>query len=113
MCEESLTAKVSGLNVIDMSKDSFFGRKSSCCDCCGKRTIGFRQVKIGSCCMQIEGLDDIFQEYFKKGMTPDDMTGAEMIKDIRGLNFIPEDAEDLYNEALLKEYKSYYSARKI
>jgi hypothetical protein len=62
--------------------------------------------------MEIEGLDDVFQEYFKKGRTPDEMTGAEMIKDIRKLNFIPEDAEDLYNEAFLKEYYSYYNARK-
>jgi DNA-directed RNA polymerase specialized sigma24 family protein len=46
-------------------------------------------------------------------MTPDEITGAEMIKDIRALNFISEDAEDLYNEALLKEYKSYYSAQNI
>ena len=45
-----------------MPKDIFLGRKSSCCDCC-KRTMGFRKVKVGSCCMQIEGLDDIFQEY--------------------------------------------------
>jgi DNA-directed RNA polymerase specialized sigma24 family protein len=40
------------------------------------------------------------------------MNGAEIIKDVRKLNFIPEDAEDLYGEALLKEYKSYYRARK-
>jgi hypothetical protein len=99
--------------VIEMAKDNLFGRKSSCCDCCGKRTIGFRQVKVGSCCMEIEGLEDIFREYTKKGMTPDEVTGAEMIKDIRALNFIPEDAEDLYKEALLKEYKSYYSTQNI
>ena len=59
--------------------------------------------------MQIEGLDDIFQEYFKKGKTPDEMIGADFIKDTRKQNFIPEDAEDLYGEALLKEYKSYYN----
>jgi hypothetical protein len=76
-----------------MSKDNFFGKKSSCCECC-KRTMGFRQVKVGSCCMQIEGLDDLFQEYFKKGKTPDEMIGADLIKDTRKQNFIPEDAED-------------------
>jgi len=94
-----------------MPKDIFFGRKSSCCDCC-KHTMGFRQVKVGSCCMQIEGLDDIFQEYLEKGKTPEEMIGADLIKDVRKQNFIPEDAEDLYEAALLSEYKSYCNARK-
>lgn len=74
--------------------------------------MGFRQVKVGSCCMQIEGLDDLFQDYFKKGKTPDEMIGIDMIKDTRKQNFIPEDAEDLYTAALLEEYKTYYSAKK-
>ena len=74
--------------------------------------MGFRQVKVGSCSMQIEGLDDIFQEYFKTGKTPDEMIGADLIKNTRKQNFIPEDAEDLYGEALLNEYKSYYNAQK-
>ena len=62
--------------------------------------------------MQIEGLDDIFQEYLEKGRTPDAMIGADMIKDIRKQNFVPEDAEYLYDEALLREYLSYYNATK-
>ncbi len=32
-------------------------------------------------------------------------------KDIRKQNFVPEDAEDLYDDALLREYKSYYNGR--
>lgn len=74
--------------------------------------MGFRQVKVGNCCMQIEGLDDLFQEYFEKGKTPDEMIGYDMIKDTRKQNFIPEDAEDLYAAALLEEYKTYYIAKK-
>ena len=62
--------------------------------------------------MQIEGLDDIFQEYLEKGKTPEEMIGADLIKDVRKQNFIPEDAEDLYDEALLREYLSYYNATK-
>jgi hypothetical protein len=94
-----------------MTKDDFFKRKSSCWDCCGKRTIGFRQVQVGSCCMEIEGLDNLFWDYFNKGKTSDGLIGAEMINDIRELNFIPEDAEDLYIVALLNDYRSYYNAR--
>ncbi len=61
--------------------------------------------------MEIEGLDDIFQEYFKMGKKPEDMTGQEMVKDVGKLNFIPEDAEDLYREAFLREYQSYCDAK--
>ena len=35
-----------------------------------------------------------------------------MIKDARRQNFIPEDIEDLYEEALIKEYKIYFESRK-
>lgn len=62
--------------------------------------------------MQIEGLDDLFQQYFQKGKTPEEMIGSDMINDIRMQNFVPEDAEDLYETALLSEYKSYCSDRK-
>jgi hypothetical protein len=57
-------------------------------------------------------LDDLFQEYFKKGKTPEEMIGGDMIKDTRKQNFIPDDAEDLYAIALLEEYRTYYSAKK-
>lgn len=62
--------------------------------------------------MQIEGLDEFLQEYFEKGITPDDIPILEMIKEVRTQNFIPEDTEDLYRQALLREYKSYHNAQK-
>ena len=62
--------------------------------------------------MDIKGLDEVFQEYFDKGKTPDEIVGMEMINDLRKRNFIPEDVEDLYDEALLDEYRVYFSAQK-
>ena len=35
-----------------------------------------------------------------------------MIKDVRRQNFVPEDIEDLYEEALMKEYERYFESRK-
>ncbi len=96
-----------------MSDDKFFGRKSGCgCDCCGKRITGFREVKIGSCRVEIVGADDVFQKYFDSEKKPIDTLGDEMIKDLRGQNFVPEDTEDLYKEALIREYQSYCEAKK-
>ncbi|MBP7070557.1 MAG: hypothetical protein KBA97_05750 [Methanothrix sp.] len=74
--------------------------------------MGFRQIKVGNCFMEIKGLNDLFQEYFDKGKTPDEIVGMEMINDLRKQNFIPEDVEDLYDEALLDEYGVYFSTRK-
>jgi non-homologous end joining protein Ku len=62
--------------------------------------------------MEIKGLDDVFQEYFDKGKTPDEIVSMAMINDLRKQNFIPEDVEDLYDEALLDEYGVYFSTRK-
>lgn len=57
-------------------------------------------------------MDDVFQEYFDKGKTPDEIVGFEMTNNVRKQNFIPEDVEDLYDEALLNEYKVYFNGRK-
>jgi len=112
MREDGLKGKEFVFDVRNMPMDSVLGRKNGKKDCYYEWTIGFHQVKVGNCFMEIKGLDDVFQEYFNKGKTPDEIAGIEMINDIKKQNFIPEDAEDLYNEALLKEYKIYFNARK-
>ena len=94
-------------NVINMPMDSVLGRKNGKKDCYYEWTIGFRQIKVGNCFMDIKGLDEVFQEYFDKGKTPDEIVGMEMINDLRKRNFIPEDVEDLYDEALLDEYRGF------
>ena len=45
-------------------------------------------------------------------MTAEEIDGREMVKSVRRQNFIPEDIEDLYEEALIKEYKRYFESRK-
>jgi non-homologous end joining protein Ku len=57
-------------------------------------------------------LDELFQDYFEKGITAEEIEGSEMIRDVKRQNFIPEDIEDLYEEALIKEYKRYFESRK-
>jgi hypothetical protein len=54
----------------------------------------------------------VFQEYCDKGKTPDEIVCFEMVNNVRKQNFITEDFEDLYDEALLNEYKVYFNARK-
>ncbi len=91
--------------------DKIFGKKQSGC-CCGTRIVSLRQVNVGGRSIGITGLDETFQEYFKKGRTPEDSTGNELVEDLKKLNFIAEGAEEMYKKAFLMEYQRYYEARK-
>ncbi len=62
--------------------------------------------------MGIAGMEETFQEYFKKGKKPEDSTGDELLEDLKKLNFIADGAEGMYKKAFLEEYKRYYGVRK-
>jgi hypothetical protein len=93
-------------------KDKIMGTKSSGGCCCGTRIVGLRQVNVGGRSTGIMGLDETFQEYFKKGKMPEDSTGYELVEDLKKLNFIAEGAEKMYKEAFLREYQRFYESRK-
>lgn len=95
-----------------MLKDNIFGKDSSSCGCCGTRIVGLRQINVGGRSTGIMGMDETFQEYFKKGKKPEDSTGNELVEDLKKLNFIAEGAEEMYKKAFLTEYQRYYEARK-
>ncbi len=95
-----------------MFKNKIFGSNKSGCGCCGSRIVGLRQVNVGGRNVGIAGMDETFQEYFKKGKTPDDATGDELVNDLKKINFIAEGADGMYKDAFLREYKRYYEAQK-
>ena len=92
--------------------DKIFGKKDNNCGCCGTRIVSLRQVNVGGRSIGIQGLDETFQEYFKKGKTPEDSTGNELVEDLKKLNFIADGAEEMYKKAFLMEYQRYYEVRK-
>jgi len=92
--------------------DKIFGKKDSSCGCCGTRIVSLRQVNVGGRSIGIQGLDETIQEYFKKGRTPEDSTGNELVEDLKKLNFIADGAEEMYKKAFLMEYQRYYEVRK-
>lgn len=89
-----------------------FGGKSNGCGCCGTRIVGLRKIEVAGRSTGILGLDETFQEYLKGGRVPDEATGDDLVEDLRKLNFIAEGAEQMYREAFLREYRSYYESRK-
>jgi len=92
--------------------DKIFGKKDSNCGCCGTRIVSLQQVNVGGRTIGIQGLDETFQEYFKKGKTPEDSTGNELVEDLRKLNFIADGTEVMYKKTFLMEYQRYYEVRK-
>ena len=98
--------------MINISMDGVLARKNGKKDCYYEWNVGCHQVKVGKCSMEVKGLDELFHDYFEKGMTAEEIDGIEMIRNVRRQNFIPEDIEDLYEEALIKEYERYFESRK-
>jgi len=96
----------------DYMLDKIFGKKDSGSGCCcGTRIVGLRQINVGGRSTGIMGLEETFKEYFKKGKTPDESVGDELVEDLKKLNFIAEGAEDMYKKAFLIEYQRYCEAR--
>lgn len=94
-----------------MLKDKIFGKGSSC-GCCGTQIVGSRQIEVRGRKVGILGLDETFQEYLKRGKKPEDIAGDELLKDLKKFNFIAEGAEEVYKKAFLREYQSFFEARK-
>jgi hypothetical protein len=105
--------KIDMFLVVAVLKDRIFGGGSSSgCGCCGTRIIGLRQVNVGGRGVGIAGMDETFQEYFKKGKKPEDSTGDDLVNDLKKLNFIADGAEEMYKVAFLREYQRFYEAGK-
>lgn len=94
-----------------MLKDKIFGKGSSC-GCCGIQIVGSSQIEVGGRKVGILGLDETFKEYLKRGKKPEDLTGDELLEDLKKLNFIAEGAEEAYKMAFLREYQRFFEARK-
>lgn len=93
-----------------MLKDKIFG-KGGGCGCCGTQIVGSRQIDVGGRKVGIVGLDETFKEHLKRGKKPEDLTGDELLKEIKKFNFIAEGAEEVYKEAFLREYRGFFEAR--
>lgn len=92
-----------------MWKDKIFGKRECCC---GTKIVGVRQVNVGGNCVGIAGINDVFEELYKAGKTPEDSTGDELVEILGKNNFIPDESKSLYKSAFLMEYKRFYEARK-
>ena len=79
------------------------------CICCGPKISGLKIIKLTEDIKAgIIGMDQIFEDLYKEGWIPNNHTAAEIIKRLKKNNYIPQNSQELYQKAVLEEYKKYY-----
>ncbi|KAF5429451.1 hypothetical protein C5S42_01685 [Candidatus Methanomarinus sp.] len=77
--------------------------------CCSFRDVKRTLVKIEDTIIGIAGLDQIFEKLYTSKKSPDDVDGMEMVYLASFYNYIPNGKVEVYAEALIKEYRQFYS----
>jgi NAD-dependent dihydropyrimidine dehydrogenase PreA subunit len=74
--------------------------------------LSYRMIQIGGIPAGLLGLQELFSDLFKAGITPADLDILEkLIKGVRKHNFIPKSAVKDYQDALLDLYQQFYQSQ--
>jgi NAD-dependent dihydropyrimidine dehydrogenase PreA subunit len=68
----------------------------------------YRQIRVGEFSVGMTGLDETFAALYEAGCEPKATTAELLLDSARQQNYIPATAEDVYAEALLREYRVFY-----
>ena len=66
-----------------------------------------RMIRIGDKMIGILGIDEVFRELLGEGREPSPDLKPELLRRLRGQNYIPEPMAESYAGALLEEYAKY------
>lgn len=72
--------------------------------------LSYRMIHIGGAPAGLLGLDELFNELFESGCTPDEVE-EKLIKGVRKHNFIPKPALKDFSTVLLQEYRKYFQTK--
>jgi hypothetical protein len=84
-------------------------------NCCGPSIPGIRKITFADGDQAgLIGLGAVMEALYKEGKPPDDSTILEMITRLREKNYISHSAsaQELYQKALLSEYKRFIDRKK-
>jgi len=74
--------------------------------------LSYRMLHIGTAPAGLLGLEELFNELFKSGHSPEDEDIKErLIRGVRQHNFVPKPAVKEYQAVLDREYRKYYRER--
>ena len=69
-------------------------------------------ILVGKDLIGLVGLDEIFENLYQMGEKPDTFLKKELLNETKKHNYIPGGIEKKYEDALLREYKSFYESKK-
>ena len=69
--------------------------------------LSYRRTRVGQFSVGMNGLNEIFAELQTEGWSPDAVAPQELLGRARRHNYVPATAEDVYAEALLREYRAF------
>ncbi len=71
--------------------------------------LSYRMLYIGQSPAGLLGLDELFNEVYDSGTTPDDADiGEKLIQGVRRHNYVPKPSVDEYMQVLQREYFKFY-----
>ncbi len=74
--------------------------------------LSYRMLQIGGAPAGLIGLEELFEELFEDGLSPDNEEApTRLVKGVRQHNFIPKPALADYRTVLLREYQQFFQAR--
>jgi hypothetical protein len=80
--------------------------------CCAPPTKGYRLLVFPDGSQAgVMGLDEIFDEAYRGGKTPDLSVAAGFVERISEKNYIPPGQDSEYAEVVLSEYQKFFAAR--
>jgi hypothetical protein len=99
----------SELGHVKMSK---IGKSNNSC-CCGATSIvSVRKISVDGKDMEIAGMDEEFGKYLAAGKTPENLDDEELVSNLLKMNAIPENEQDKFKAAIIKEYRTYWQQNK-
>ena len=70
-----------------------------------------KPILVGKYLIGLVGLDEIFEKLYQMGKKPDESSKQDLLNNTKKYNYIPEGVEKKYEQALLREYKSFYERK--
>ena len=81
--------------------------------CCIPPTKGYRLLTFPDGSQAgVMGLDEIFEDAYGEGKTPDPSVSAGLVDRLSQKNYIPPDQFTQYEEVVLGEYRRFFEGRK-
>ncbi|WP_048831049.1 hypothetical protein [Methanomethylovorans hollandica] len=87
------------------------GNNNNCC--CGTTCIvSVKNISVDGKDMEIAGMDEEFGKYIAADKTPENGDDEKLFSNLLSMNAIPENEQEKFKAAILREYRTYWQQNK-